>query len=35
MTGQLWVTDSLGGFMYSDKLSRELRTAVQPAVKFR
>ena len=35
MPGQLWVTDSLGGFMYSDKLSRELRMAVQPTVKFR
>lgn len=35
MSGQLWVTNSLGGFMYSDKLSRTLRTAVQPAVKFR
>lgn len=35
MSGQLWVTDSIGGFMYSDKLSRELRMAVQPMVKFR
>jgi len=35
MAGQLWVTDSLGGYMYSDKLSRELRYAVQPLVKFR
>ena len=35
MTGQVWVTDSLGGFMYSDKLSRVLRMAVQPMVKFR
>lgn len=34
-SGQLWVTDSLGGFMYADKLSRELRMAVQPMVKFR
>ena len=35
MVGQLWVTDSIGGYMYTDKLSRELRMAVQPAVKFR
>jgi N4-gp56 family major capsid protein len=32
---QLWATDSLGGFMYSDQLSDELRLAVQPTVKFR
>jgi N4-gp56 family major capsid protein len=35
MAGQVWVTDSLGGYMYSDKLSRNLRMAVQPMVKFR
>lgn len=35
MVGQLWVVDTLGGLMYSDKLSRELRMAVQPANKFR
>ena len=35
MAGQLWVTNSLGGFMYADKLSRELRMAVQPMCKFR
>jgi N4-gp56 family major capsid protein len=35
MVGQLWVTDSLGGYLYSDELSRDLRTAVQPQVKFR
>lgn len=35
MAGQLWVTNSLGGFMYSDELSDLLRTAVQPLVKFR
>jgi len=35
MAGQIWVTDSLGGFMYSDQLSRELRQALQPAVRFR
>jgi N4-gp56 family major capsid protein len=35
MAGQLWVTNSLGGYMYSDKLSKVLRMAVQPLVKFR
>lgn len=35
MAAQIWATDSLGGYMYSDKLSRELRMAVQPMVKFR
>lgn len=35
MIGQLWVTNSVGGFMYSDELSATLRTAVQPLVKFR
>ena len=35
MAGQLWVTDSLGGYMYSDQLSAELRTAVQPLCRFR
>ena len=35
MTSQVWATNSLGGFMYSDQLSDELRTVVQPAVKFR
>ena len=34
-TGQLWVTDSLGGFMSSLRLSKILRNAVQPTVKFR
>jgi N4-gp56 family major capsid protein len=32
---QLWGTNSLGGFMYSDNLSKKLRTALQPAVRFR
>jgi len=32
---QVWATNSLGGYMYSDKLSRELRMAVQPMAKFR
>lgn len=35
MPGQLWVTNTLGGFMYSDELSDTLRMAVQPLVKFR
>lgn len=33
--GQLWVTNSLGGYMYSENLSKVLRMAVQPMVKFR
>ena len=35
MAGQVWATSSLGGFMYSDNLSKVLRQAVQPSVKFR
>lgn len=35
MSGQLWATSSLGGFLYSDELSDVLREAVQPLVKFR
>ncbi|MGR9117430.1 MAG: N4-gp56 family major capsid protein [Gammaproteobacteria bacterium] len=35
MAGQVWGTNSLGGFMYSLNLSKELRMAVQPLVKFR
>ena len=35
MPSQLWVTNSLGGFMYADELSDVLRCAVQPLVKFR
>lgn len=35
MAGQIWATNSLGGYMYSDNLSEELRLAVQPMVKFR
>lgn len=35
MAGQLWVTNSLGGYMYSETLSKVLRFAVQPTVKFR
>ena len=33
--GQLWVTNTLGGYMYSDNLSKVLRQSVQPLVKFR
>jgi N4-gp56 family major capsid protein len=32
---QLWGINSLGGYMYSDRLSKVLRMAVQPLVKFR
>jgi len=35
MAGQVWATDSLGGYMYADNLSDELRMAVQPMVKYR
>lgn len=35
MAGQVWTTDTLGGFMYSDQLSEVLRTALQPMVRFR
>lgn len=35
MAGQIWVTNTLGGYMYSDQLSKVLRFAVQPLVKFR
>lgn len=32
---QVWSTNALGGFMYSDNLSQKLRMAVQPMVRFR
>ena len=32
---QVWLTNSLGGYMYSDNLSKVLRHTVQPLVKFR
>ena len=35
MAGQLWVTNSLGGYMSSKNLSKQLRMALQPLVKFR
>jgi len=35
MAGQIWVTNTLGGYMYSETLSKVLRMAVQPLCKFR
>lgn len=35
MAGQIWLTNSLGGYMWSPNLSKVLRYAVQPLVKFR
>ena len=35
MGGQLWVTNSLGGYMSAKNLSKKLRLAVQPLIKFR
>lgn len=35
MSGQVWNTDTSGGFMYSDELSDYLRTALQPLSRFR
>lgn len=35
MGEQLWVTDSLGGYLGNAKLSKELRFAAQPLMKFR
>jgi len=35
MAGQVWGTDNLGGYMYSDQLSHELRMALQPVLRFR
>ncbi len=35
MAGQLWVTNSLGGYMSAKRLSKVLRHALQPMVKFR
>jgi N4-gp56 family major capsid protein len=35
MSGQLWSVNSLGGYAYADNLSKELRMAVQPALRFR
>jgi len=35
MAGQVWGTSSLGGYMYSLNLSKELRMSLRPIVKFR
>jgi len=35
MAGQLWVTNSLGGYLSANKLTKRLRLAVQPTTKFR
>ncbi len=35
MSGQLWSTNALGGYMWSPNLSRKLRTALQPMVRYR
>ena len=35
MAQQVWLTNSLGGYMWSPNLSKVLRHAVQPLVKFR
>lgn len=34
-TGQVWLTNSLGGYMFSETLSDVLRFSLQPLVKFR
>ena len=35
MSGQVWNTDALGGYMYTDELSDYLRTELQPMSRFR
>lgn len=35
MAGQVWATNSEGGYLYSDELSDDLRVALQPTTKFR
>lgn len=35
MAGQVWVTNTLGGYLSAKNLSKELRNVVQPMVKFR
>lgn len=35
MSGQVWSTSALGGYMFAPNLSRKLRTALQPMVRFR
>lgn len=34
MAGQVWSTDSLGGYMFSEELSDTIRTALQPMSRF-
>ena len=34
MAGQIWASSTLGGYFYSLRLSKELREAVQPKLKF-
>jgi hypothetical protein len=34
MAGQIWATDSLGGYMYSEELSDVIRSALQPMSRF-
>jgi hypothetical protein len=35
MAGQIWATNTLGGYMFSETLSNVLRFALQPLAKFR
>ena len=35
MAGQVWATNSLGGYMYSRNLSSKFRHALQPSLRFR
>jgi hypothetical protein len=35
MSQQLWATDSLGGYLANDQLSKKIRHAAQPLQKFR
>lgn len=35
MSGQVWMTSALGGYMFAPNLSRKLRTALQPMVRYR
>ena len=35
MAGQVWLTNSLGGFYYALNLSKDLRIGVEATAKFR
>lgn len=35
MAGQVWATNTLGGYMFSETLSDILRMALQPLMRFR